>query len=95
MGKQTDLGSGDDDHSQQLICSQHRNRQHGPHGSHVHHPIGKLGLGPNVFDMDGSSLAGGASGGTLATGPNGICFDECPERWRMLWLATPRRNCPS
>src|SRR5262245_31479736 len=48
------------------------------------HPIGKLRIGANILDMDGSSLNGGATRGTLATEPNGICFHECSERRRYI-----------
>ena len=79
VGERPDLESVDDGHPEQLVCPEHGNRQHGPHGVHLSRGVRVLGVGLRIVNVDGAQLEGGARHAAPAPRRDGIHLHECPE----------------
>ena len=73
------LVSENHDHPQELSSLEHGDPKHGPDGVHMYCPIGVLGVGQDIMNVDRAPLEGGARRAGMASGSNGIPLDECSE----------------
>ncbi len=65
----------DADRSQQLSRPEHRDCKQGPERE-LPIPVGVLGVGPDIVNVDGASLKGGAPRAAMASGRDGILLEE-------------------
>src|SRR5262249_3077775 len=66
------------DHAEQLARPQHGNREYGPDRGDLANSPGVFRVDPNVGDVDGAALEGGAARRAAPPRRDGLLREECP-----------------
>jgi hypothetical protein len=71
-------------HAQKVLALEDRYRKDCTHRLKIPRPVGVFWIGQDIGNVDRSTFEGGAGGGAMAPGPNGISLYEIPKLWRSI-----------